>query len=56
MDGIVECKVDHERGMSCINSTVNSIDYVTFLCTHRPSLLPNGFVGDLLTVNYLTGR
>lgn len=38
----------HERGISSKRGSLNHVDYVTGLCTHRPSLLPIVSSGELL--------
>ena len=41
--------IDYQLGMSRKCNRLNLTDYVTVLCTHRPSLLPIGSVRLFLT-------
>ena len=44
--GLTVAIVGHERGMPRKRSSSDCVDYVPALCTHRPSLLPIGRVGE----------
>ena len=37
-----------ERGMPCKRESLTRAEYVPALCTHRPSLLPIGWSGELV--------
>ena len=37
-----------ERGMPCKRESSTRAEYVPALCTHRPSLLPIGWPGEML--------
>ena len=37
-----------ERGMPCKRESSTRAEYVPALCTHRPSLLPIGWSGELV--------
>jgi hypothetical protein len=37
-----------ERGMPCKRESSTRAEYVPALCTHRPSLLPIGWSGEMI--------
>jgi hypothetical protein len=41
-----------ERGMPCKRESSTRAEYVPALCTHRPSLLPIGWSGEMIGFNY----
>ena len=42
-----------ERGIPCNIESLARDEYVPALCTHRPSLLPIGYGGEILGFNLL---
>ena len=43
-----------ERGMPCKRESSTRAEYVPALCTHRPSLLPIGWSGELVGLIIVT--
>ena len=42
-----------ERGMPCKRESLTRAEYVPALCTHRPSLLPIGWSGEMIGLKNL---
>ena len=38
----------YERGIPCKIASLTQVEYVPALCTHRPSLLPIEWIGEIL--------
>ena len=45
--GIDVCNQRHEPGIPCKCVSTSHVEYVPALCTHRPSLLPIGWFGEV---------
>ena len=45
--GIDVCNQRHEPGIPCKCVSTSHVEYVPALCTHRPSLLPIGWLGEI---------
>jgi hypothetical protein len=49
--GIMDWKSSYEPGISCKHESLACVEYVPWVCTHRPSLVPTSYLVRSLEAN-----